>query len=74
MSGRELRVLRLLSRGPLYEGAFEIMLPDDSKKVRQAARSLVRQGYADACPMSEGAAPTYFLTAAGRSLAEAMTP
>ena len=74
MTGRELRILRALARGPLYEGALPIMLPgaNNSAQIRAALRSLERQGYVERAP--ELGPLTWRITEAGLEIKEAMTP
>lgn len=72
MTGHELRVLRALQRGPLYEGAFALVCAVPAKKVRSSLRSLVRQGYVE---IAEEIGPqTYRITEKGEEMREAMTP
>jgi len=73
MTGHELRVLRALRPGPLYEGSFGLVLAMPAPDVRRRLRSLKRQGYVDA-RVQRASAPTWELTDAGREIVEAMTP
>lgn len=76
MTGHQLRLLRALRRGPLYEGAAALVIGKTPAHTRRLLRDLNRQGYVTghlnlAAPT---AAPTWELTDAGRETVEAMTP
>jgi DNA-binding MarR family transcriptional regulator len=73
VTGKELRVLRALRRGPLYEGSFGLVLAMPLADVRKQLRALQRQGYVTAKSMRVSA-PTWELTESGREIVEAMTP
>ena len=74
MTGNELRVLRALRRGPLYEGAFGLVLAMPAKDVRRRLRLLQKHGYVTGYIESISNAPTWELTESGREIVEAMTP
>jgi hypothetical protein len=74
MTGKQLRVLRALRRGPLYEGAFGLVLAMPAKDVRRQLRLLQKQGYVNGYFTSIAQAPSWELTDAGREIVEAMTP
>lgn len=77
MTGHELRVLRALRQGPLYEGTFGLVLAMPAKDVRKRLRSLERQGYVAASIQNNArgpVAPTWRLTERGEEIVEAMTP
>lgn len=72
VTGHELRILRVLARGPLYEGTFALVCAVPAKKVRSSLRSLTRQGFVE---IAEEIGPqTYRLTEAGEEIRAAMTP
>lgn len=74
MTGHELRVLRALRSGPLYEGAFGLVLAMPAKDVRRLLRTLQKQGYVDGYIEPIADAPTWELTESGKEIVEAMTP
>lgn len=74
MTGHELRILRALRNGRLYEGAFGLVLAMPAKDVRRRLRGLEKQGYVKARALRFSDAPTWELTESGREIVEAMTP
>lgn len=74
MTGHELRILRALRRGPMYEGAFGLVLSMPAKDVRRRLRGLRKQGYVASYIESISNAPTWELTEKGKEIVEAMTP
>jgi hypothetical protein len=72
MTGKELRVLRALRRGPLYRPALELTLSLTEPESRRITGSLLKQGFVEIA-VDVGPA-TYQLTTAGEEIVEAMTP
>lgn len=74
MTGHQLRILRALRRGPMYEGAIGMVLSMRAKDVRQRLRILQKQDYVQGYVLEDADAPTWELTESGKEIVEAMTP